>query len=73
MADRQVDVDPEYLGGEQYRAALKCIKQALVDGLRHGYSKCAIECRIGNNNRRELVIETSKSYKFNIPEDEMPD
>ena len=38
-------------------------KNAIVTGSTSG---------IGKGNRRDLVIESGKSHKFTIPEDELP-
>lgn len=58
--------------GPQLREALEWISQIVLDGLRHGHFRCAINSAIGKNNRRDLVIEAGKSHKFTIPEEELP-
>jgi hypothetical protein len=56
----------------QYREAVNRLCQVVLDGLRHGYFRYAISGSMGKGNRRELVIEAGKSYKFTIPEEELP-
>ncbi len=60
------------VGGPQFREALDRITQIVLDGLRHGHFRYVISSGIGKGSRRELVIEAGKSYKFTIPEDELP-
>lgn len=60
------------VGGPQLREALDRITQIVLDGLRHGHFRCVISSGIVKGSRRELVIEAGKSYKFTIPEDELP-
>jgi hypothetical protein len=59
-------------GGPQFREALERLLQIFLDGLRHGHFRCAISSAIGKGNRREIVIESGKSHKFTIPEEELP-
>ena len=59
-------------GGPQFREALGRLLQVVLDGLRHGYFRCAISSAIGKGNRREIVIEAGKSHKFTVPEEELP-
>jgi hypothetical protein len=59
-------------GGPQFREALGCLEQVLVEGVQHGHFRCTISCAISKGNRRDLVIEAGKSHKFTIPEDEVP-
>jgi hypothetical protein len=59
-------------GGPQFREALDRLGQVVLDGLRHGHFRCSISSCTGKGNRRELVIESGKSHKFNIPEEELP-
>jgi len=56
----------------QFREALDRVNQIVVDGLRHGPFRCSISGTIGNNKRRELIIEAGRLHKFNIPEEELP-
>jgi Zn-dependent peptidase ImmA (M78 family) len=62
----------EAAGGPQLREALDRIAQIILDGLSHGHFRCVISSGIGKNNRRNLVVEAGKSYKFTIPENELP-
>ena len=59
-------------GGPQFREAFDCLLQIVREGLHHGHFRCTISSGIGKGSRRELVIEAGKSYKFTIPEDELP-
>jgi hypothetical protein len=58
--------------GSQLREALEQIGEVVLDGLHHGHFRCSITSGIGKGNRRDLVIESGKSHKFTIPEDELP-
>jgi hypothetical protein len=59
-------------GKSQFRDAIECVNQLIVDGLRHGFFRCEISIEIGKGSRRELVIEAGMSHKFNIAEEELP-
>jgi hypothetical protein len=59
-------------GGPQFREACDCLVKNFIDGLRHGHFRCAISSSIEKGNRREIFIEAGKSYKFTIPEEELP-
>jgi hypothetical protein len=65
------DTRPEN-GGRQLCEALERIGQIVLDGLRHGYFRCSITSVIGKDNRRDLVVEAGKSFKFTVPEEELP-
>jgi hypothetical protein len=56
----------------QTAEALAHLEKIVVDGLRHGFFDCSIACQIVSGGKRELVIRAGKSYKFTIPEDEVP-
>jgi hypothetical protein len=72
MHNDPLQTDAARSGGPQFREALDCLVQVVLDGLRHGHFRCVIWSGIGKGNRRELVIEAGKSHKFTIPEDELP-
>ena len=59
-------------GGQQFQSALSLLKQIMIDGMRHGHFSCSITGCIRNEKKRELVIVAGKSYKFTIPEEELP-
>ena len=59
-------------GGPQFNEAVNRLVEIVIDGLCHGYFRCAISSDIVKGNRREFVIEAGKSHKFNIPEEELP-
>lgn len=58
--------------GPQLRDALKCLEALVLDGLRHGFFGCYVDCKVVKDQKRELVISAGKSHKFTIPEDELP-
>ena len=58
--------------GGQMREALDRLRDLVVDGLKHGFFDYSISCEIENKSRRQLVIRAGKSYKFTIPEDDLP-
>lgn len=64
--------DTARLVGPQVREVLSRLEQVVLDGLQHGHFRCAISSAIGTGNRRDLVIEAGKSYKFTIPADQLP-
>ena len=72
MHNEPTQTDAGQSGGPQFREAFECLIQIVLDGVRHGYFRCAISSGIGKGNRRELVIEAGKSHKFTIPEEELP-
>ena len=59
-------------GGPQFREAVDCLGQIVLDGLRHGHFRCVISIGVGNGKKREFTIEAGKSHKFTIPEEELP-
>ena len=65
-------IDAGQTGGPQFREAVACLMQIVVEGLQHGHFRCAIAIGIGKEKKRELVIEAGKSHKFTIPEEELP-
>jgi hypothetical protein len=71
MLEKTSHPDAGLTRGPQLRQVLDQIGQIVLDGLRHGHFRCTISSRIGKNNRRDLVIEAGKSYKFTIPEDDL--
>lgn len=72
MLDNATPNDIGRSAGLQFREALARLEQVIFDGLRHGHFRYTISSAIGKGNRRELLIEAGKSYKFTIPEDEVP-
>jgi hypothetical protein len=55
----------------QVREALDRLEGLVVDGVKHGFFNCSIACEIANG-KRHIVIQAGKSYKFTIPELEVP-
>ena len=66
------DEPPREPNGGQLREALERLRGLVVEGLRHGFFDCSISCEVAKNGRRHLKIRAGKSYKFTIPEDELP-
>ena len=56
----------------QFRDVLDTIEGLVVDGLKHGFFGFSIDCEVASGGKRQLVIRAGKSYKFTIPEDELP-
>jgi hypothetical protein len=57
--------------GGQVREAIDRLEGLVVDGLKHGFFKYSIACET-TNGKRHIVIQAGKSYKFTIPENELP-
>ena len=72
MHDDQIIEPNDRACGPQAREAINLLIEVVMDGLRHGYFHCTISSAIGKNNKRDLVIEASKSHKFTIPKDDLP-
>ena len=72
MLEKSPSLDAVETGGPQLREALDRMARIVLDGLCHGHFRCTIASVIGKNNRRDLVIEAGKSYKFTIPEEDLP-
>lgn len=47
--------------------AITHIVDLVREGLAHGFFRLEITGTIGNGKRRELVVHSGKSHKFNIP------
>ena len=67
-------VEPTFQDGKsrQVREVLERLEGLVVEGLKHGFFDYSITSTVGKGNRRELVIEAGKSFKYTIPEDEVP-
>jgi hypothetical protein len=72
MLDQSYHPHAAEAGSPQLQEALARISQIVLDGLRHGFFRCAISGEIAKNNRRELMVEAGKCHKFTIPEKELP-
>ncbi len=57
--------------GTETKKALRELQTRVLDGLRHGFFEGTIEITAVKGKRRQLVISAGRSYKFNIPEDEI--
>jgi hypothetical protein len=72
MAEPQDEPPFQRTGSGQVREALDRLEGLVVDGLKHGFFDCSIICEVTNGGKRQLVIRAGKSYKFTIPEYEVP-
>ena len=52
--------------------ALALLEKIVIDGLQHGFFDYSIECEMGKDRKRHLVIRAGKSHKYTIREDELP-
>ena len=52
--------------------ALGCLRELVIDGLRHGHFDFGVSCETGNKGRRLLIIRAGKSHKFSILKEEVP-
>ena len=58
-------------GSSEREAMLACLKDIVLDGLRHGFFSCRITCELVNNRKRRVVIEAGKSHQFSIREEDL--
>jgi hypothetical protein len=72
MAEAQFASSFQRAKSGQVREALDRLDVLVVDGLKHGFFGYAITCEISNGGKRQLVIQAGKSFKFTIPEDDLP-
>ena len=72
MRDHRTIKPDDRTCGPQACEALDRLIDVVMDGLRHGHFRYAISSAIGKNNKRTFVIEAGKSYKFTIPEEDLP-
>lgn len=63
-------ISPVYCG--QTAEALALLERVIVDGLKHGFFDCSIACETANTGKRHVTIRAGKSYRFTIPEAELP-
>jgi len=56
----------------QTAEVLAHLEKIVREGLRHGFFKCSIKCDVISGGKRLLIIRSSQSHKFTIPEDELP-
>lgn len=56
----------------QIREVLDHLEGIVIEGLKHGFFDCSITCEITSGGKRHLVIRGGKSYKFTIPEAQVP-
>ena len=72
MADSKFPPSIQRAKSGQVREALDRLEGLIVDGLKHGFFRYSVVCEVSNGGKRQLVIRAGKSYKFTIPEDEVP-
>ena len=71
MAEPLNNAPPQRAVSGQVREALDRLEGLIVDGLKHGFFDYSIACET-SNGKRHIVIQAGKSYKFTIPESELP-
>lgn len=54
----------------QIGQALKRIESEVREGLRHGFFKITLECKVANGKQRDLVIKAGKHHRYLISEEE---
>ena len=52
-------------------AALRKLRQEVIDGVGHGFFHYTVSCEIVNGRTRRMIITAGKSHRFNIPEEEL--
>lgn len=52
-------------------AAFAKLKTEMMSGLRHGFSEMSVSCEIVKSGRRRLTIKSGKSFKYDIPEEDI--
>ncbi|MCK5034423.1 MAG: hypothetical protein KAS73_00905 [Candidatus Sabulitectum sp.] len=57
----------------QFEQLMDKLRQVVIALLHHGFFDVGMECEIVKSNRREVIIDAGKKYKFNIPFDEVPE
>jgi hypothetical protein len=72
MAEAKFESSFQRAKSAQVREALDRLEVLVVDGLKHGFFDYSLACETTNGGKRQLVIQAGKSYKFTIPEDELP-
>ena len=50
--------------------ALKKIESEVREGLRHGFFKITLECKVANGKRRDFVVKAGKHHRYLISEEE---
>ncbi len=56
---------------DQKDKAIARLLALVEDGLRHGNFDIEVHCSIVQHNARRLIIAAGKSYKFEIPPEEL--
>ena len=49
------------------------LQEIVLDGLRHGFFACVIECEVMKERKRRVVIKAGKSHQFTIREEDLHD
>lgn len=50
--------------------ALKKIENEVREGLRHGFFKITLECKVANGKQRDFVVKAGKHHRYLISEEE---
>ena len=50
---------------------LSCLKEIILDGLRHGFFSCRVTCELVNDRKRRVIIEAGKNRQFTIREEDL--
>jgi hypothetical protein len=57
---------------EPVRSALDLVESLLVEGLKHGHFDYSLNCELGTNGRRLLIVKAGKSHKFTVEGIDVP-
>ena len=58
---------------ESVAEAMAKVTEIILDGLRHGFFEMHVSCEIEGGKRRVLTVKSGKSYRYNIPFDQIPE
>jgi hypothetical protein len=56
---------------ESFAEAMAKVTEIILDGLRHGFFEMSVSCDIEGGRRRVLTVKSGKSYRYNIPFDQI--
>ncbi len=51
--------------------AFQKVEAEVLEGLKHGHYKCTITCETIKGNKRQLLIQSGKSYSFILKEEDI--
>jgi hypothetical protein len=72
MLEKHIPADIRGTGGPQFKRAMDCLQDTIVEGLHHGFFDCSITSEVIPGGKRLVMVRAGKSHKFTIPEDELP-